>query len=95
MSAPHIDIHRIATLSRLKLSDAEATQYAAQLGNILNYVGVLEKYDLSSVEPSAHAMPVFDVWREDTPTPSFTADQALSNAPRKTNDQFVIAKVVE
>lgn len=95
MSAPHIDIHRIATLSRLKLTDAEATQYAAQLDNILNYVGVLEKHDLSGVEPSAHAMPVFDVWREDVAKPSFSAEQALANAPRQTNDQFVIAKVVE
>jgi Asp-tRNA(Asn)/Glu-tRNA(Gln) amidotransferase C subunit len=34
MSTPAIDIHRIATLSRLKLTDAEATQYSAQLAKI-------------------------------------------------------------
>ena len=95
MSAPHIDIHRIATLSRLKLTDAEAAQYSAQLEKILDYVNVLEKHDLSGVEPSAHAMPVFDVWREDVVAPSFTCEQALANAPRKTNDQFMIGKVVE
>jgi hypothetical protein len=27
--------------------------------------------------------------------PSFTQEQALSNAPRKTADQFMIGKVVE
>lgn len=95
MSAPHIDIHRIATLSRLKLTDAEATQYSAQLDKILDYVNVLETHDLSGVEPSAHAMPVFDVWREDVPAPGFTPEQALANAPRKTADQFMIGKVVE
>jgi aspartyl-tRNA(Asn)/glutamyl-tRNA(Gln) amidotransferase subunit C len=95
MSAPHIDIQRIATLSRLKLTDAEAAQYSAQLDKILDYVNVLETHDLGGVEPSAHAMPVFDVWREDVAAPGFTCEQALSNAPRKTADQFMIGKVVE
>jgi aspartyl-tRNA(Asn)/glutamyl-tRNA(Gln) amidotransferase subunit C len=90
-----IDIHRIATLSRLQLTDVEAEQYSAQLAKILDYVNVLEKHDLSGVEPSAHAMPVFDVWREDAVQASFTSDQALANAPRKSQDQFMIGKVVE
>ncbi len=95
MSTPTIDIHRIATLSRLKLTETEAAQYASQLGKILDYVNVLEKHDLSGVEPSAHARPVFDVWREDVAMESFTCEQALSNAPRKSGDQFMIGKVVE
>ena len=95
MSTPTIDIHRIATLSRLKLTDAEATHYASQLGKILDYVNVLEKYDLSGVEPSAHARPVFDVWREDEAMPSFSCEEALGNAPRRSGDQFMIGKVVE
>jgi aspartyl-tRNA(Asn)/glutamyl-tRNA(Gln) amidotransferase subunit C len=95
MSAPHIDIQRIATLSRLKLTDAEAALYSSQLDKILDYVNVLEKHDLSGVEPSAHARPVFDVWRDDVAAPSFTCEQALANAPRKSGDQFMIGKVVE
>ena len=90
-----IDIKRIATLSRLKLTETEEQQYSAQLAKILDYMQTLEKHDLSGVEPSAHAMPVFDVWREDAVGPSFTQEQALSNAPRKTADQFMIGKVVE
>lgn len=95
MSTPTIDIHRIATLSRLKLTETEAAQYVSQLGKILDYVNVLEKHDLSGVEPSAHARPVFDVWREDVAMESFTCEQALANAPRKSGDQFMIGKVVE
>ncbi len=95
MSSPTLDIQRIATLSRLRLSEQEGQQYAAQLGKILDYMQTLEKHDLSGVEPSAHATPVFDVWREDEPVPGFTCEQALANAPRKTADQFMIGKVVE
>ena len=95
MSAPHIDIQRIATLSRLKLTDAEAALYSTQLEKILDYVNVLEKYDLSGVEPSAHARPVFDVWREDVAAESLPLPLVLGNAPRRTEDQFFIGKVVE
>jgi aspartyl-tRNA(Asn)/glutamyl-tRNA(Gln) amidotransferase subunit C len=90
-----LDIQRIATLSRLKLSAEEAANYEAQLSKILDHMDVLEKHDLSGVEPSAHAMPVFDVWREDAARPCFTAEQALANAPRQSADQFMIGKVVE
>lgn len=95
MSSPTLDIHRIATLSRLKLTDAEATEYESQLGRILGYMDTLSRFDLEGVEPTAHAMPVFDVWRADESAASFTCDEALLNAPKKTQDQFVIGKVVE
>jgi aspartyl-tRNA(Asn)/glutamyl-tRNA(Gln) amidotransferase subunit C len=95
MSAPAINIHRIAELSRLKLTDAEAEQYSAQLAKILEYVDVLSQHDLNGVEPSAHSRPVFDVWREDIARPGFTQDEALLNAPRRAGDQFMITKVVE
>jgi aspartyl-tRNA(Asn)/glutamyl-tRNA(Gln) amidotransferase subunit C len=95
MSSPSLDIHRIATLSRLKLTDAEATEYEGQLGRILGYMDTLSRFDLDGVEPTAHAMPIFDVWRADEPAASFTSEEALLNAPKKTQDQFVIGKVVE
>jgi aspartyl-tRNA(Asn)/glutamyl-tRNA(Gln) amidotransferase subunit C len=90
-----IDIRRIATLSRLALTPEEEALYSGQLTNILKHMDVLSAYDLSKVEPSAHAMPVFDVWREDVSRPGFDADQALANAPRRSGDQFQITKVVE
>jgi aspartyl-tRNA(Asn)/glutamyl-tRNA(Gln) amidotransferase subunit C len=90
-----IDINRIATLSRLELSADEAALYEGQLKHILSHMDVLNRYDLAAVEPSAHAMPVFDVWREDAVRASFTADEALRNAPRRSGDQFQITKVVE
>jgi aspartyl-tRNA(Asn)/glutamyl-tRNA(Gln) amidotransferase subunit C len=90
-----IDIKRIATLSRLKLTAAEEELYTGQLANILKHMDVLGSYNLSKVEPSAHAMPVYDVWREDASRPSFDAEEALANAPRRSGDQFQITKVVE
>jgi aspartyl-tRNA(Asn)/glutamyl-tRNA(Gln) amidotransferase subunit C len=93
--AHHIDIHKTATLARLKLTDEEAVQYEAQLAKVLDYMDTLAAHDLSHVELTAHAMPVFDVWREDAPQKSLPRDAALGNAPRQTAGQFLMPRVVE
>ncbi|MGV3661540.1 MAG: Asp-tRNA(Asn)/Glu-tRNA(Gln) amidotransferase subunit GatC [Prosthecobacter sp.] len=93
--AHQINISHIATLARLKLTEDEKTRYAEQLDSILKYIDTLTKYDLGTVEPTAHAMPVFDVLRADDPRPGLTQEQALSNAPKRSADQFQIPKVIE
>ena len=50
---------------------------------------------MTHVETAAHVLPAFNVFREDQPRDWFTAEQALSNAPRKANDLFIVPKVVE
>jgi aspartyl-tRNA(Asn)/glutamyl-tRNA(Gln) amidotransferase subunit C len=47
------------------------------------------------VEAAAHALPIFNVFREDAPRDWFTSEQALSNAPQKANSLFIVPKVVE
>ena len=94
MPAPQIDIHHIAKLSRLALTDEEAKRYEEQLNRILGHIDQLSSYPLDA-EPSAHAMPVFDVIRADVARPGFTQREALSNAPRRAMDQFQIPKVIE
>lgn len=94
MPAPSIDIHHIAKLSRLALTEEEAVKYQDQLNRILGHIDQLSSHPLEA-EPSAHAMPVFDVMRTDIARPGFTQDEALSNAPRRAMDQFQIPKVIE
>ena len=38
---------------------------------------------------------MFNVFREDEPCDWFTSEQALSNAPHKSNQLFIVTKVVE
>ncbi len=95
MSESHIPIQKIATLARLQISEEEAAKFDGQLSKILAYMQVLENYALGDVEPTAHAMPVYDVWREDETRDGLTHEAALSNAPRKSAGQFLITRVVE
>ena len=90
-----LDVAYVAKLARINLTEAEAKVFQQQLDDVLHYVEKLRQADISDVGPAAHALPVFNVFREDAPREWFTAEQALSNAPRKANGLFIVPRVVE
>ena len=90
-----LNVGYVAKLARLNLSDQETELFQKQLGDVLKYAEKLREVDVSHVEAAAHAVPVFNVFREDEAHDWFTAEQALSNAPRKANNLFIVTKVVE
>jgi aspartyl-tRNA(Asn)/glutamyl-tRNA(Gln) amidotransferase subunit C len=90
-----IDVAYVAKLARLNLRDEEAKLFQKQLSDVLKYAEKLSEVDVSHVEATAHAIPLFNVFREDEPRDWFTAEQALSNAPHKANNLFIVTKVVE
>jgi aspartyl-tRNA(Asn)/glutamyl-tRNA(Gln) amidotransferase subunit C len=92
---PDLDVAYVARLARINLTEEEANAFQKQLGDVLNYVEKLRQADVSHVEEGAHVLPIFNVFREDAPRDWFTAEQALSNAPRKANGLFIVPKVVE
>jgi aspartyl-tRNA(Asn)/glutamyl-tRNA(Gln) amidotransferase subunit C len=90
-----LDVAYVARLTRLNLTDEETELFQKQLGDVLKYAEKLREVDVSNVEAAAHALPIFNVFREDAPREWFTAEQALSNAPRQANGLFIVPKVVE
>ena len=90
-----LDVAYVARLARINLTEDEASAFQKQLNDVLNYVEKLRQAEVSEVAATAHALPIFNVFREDAASEWFTAEQALSNAPRKANGLFVVPKVVE
>jgi aspartyl-tRNA(Asn)/glutamyl-tRNA(Gln) amidotransferase subunit C len=90
-----LDVAYIARLARLNLTDEETALFQKQLGGVLEYARKLGEVDVSNVEAAAHTLPIFNVFREDAARDWFTAQQALSNAPRQANSLFLVPKVVE
>jgi aspartyl-tRNA(Asn)/glutamyl-tRNA(Gln) amidotransferase subunit C len=90
-----LDVAYVARLARINLTEEETKAFQKQLGDVLNYVEKLRQADVSQVQATAHALPIFNVFREDQPRDWFTSEQALSNAPRKASDLFIVPKVVE
>ncbi len=92
---PEMDINYVAHLARLELTDAEKQKIAAQLKDILAYVEKLNELDVSNVEPTAHAIPLANVWRKDEVRPSIDRDRVLRNAPEQARDLFIVPKIIE
>ena len=94
-SSADLNIDHIAKLARLALTPEEKEKFSQQLGDVLHHIEQLAKVDVSQVEPTAHASPVFNVWADDVAQPGLTADAALKNAPAQRDHMVVVPKVVE
>jgi aspartyl-tRNA(Asn)/glutamyl-tRNA(Gln) amidotransferase subunit C len=90
-----LDVAYVAKLARLELSQEETALFRKQLADVLQYVDKLREADVSQVNAATHALPMFNVFREDEPRDWFTAEEALSNAPRQRDHLFIVPKVVE
>jgi aspartyl-tRNA(Asn)/glutamyl-tRNA(Gln) amidotransferase subunit C len=93
--AVDLDVRYVAQLARLNLSEEEINKFQQQLSQVLDYVEKLNSVDVSAVEPTAHGFAVVNVFREDQPRGWFDQQTALKNAPRSSNDLFIVTKVVE
>ncbi len=95
MSSPNLDVRDVARLARIEITDEEAALFQSQLGSVLEYVEQLGTLDVSQVEPTAHAAPVFNVFRADEPRPGLDRAAVLANAPHAANNLVVVTKVIE
>ncbi|HWA11275.1 MAG TPA: Asp-tRNA(Asn)/Glu-tRNA(Gln) amidotransferase subunit GatC [Opitutaceae bacterium] len=94
-SSTDLNIDHVANLARLALTPEEKERFARQLGEVLHHIEQLRKVDVSGVEPTAHAFPVYNVWSEDVARPGLPVDEALRNAPAQRDHMVVVPKVVE
>jgi len=89
------DIDSVALLSRLELSDHEKQRLTVQINKLLGDFQKLQEIDTSGVEPTSHAMPVFNVFREDLVRPSLAAEEVVANGPQVEENCFVVPRIVE
>jgi len=88
-------VRHVARLARLRINDAEAALFASQLSMVLKYVEQLNEADTNGVLPTAHTLPVSNVFREDEVRPSLSSDQALHNAPDRHDGFFRVPRVLD
>lgn len=95
MSLSREDVAKVALLARLRLSPEELATFTGQLNSIVDYVAQLQGLDTRDVEPLAHGIEVRNVFRDDVRGPSLPREAALSNAPRRNADGFLVPAVLE
>lgn len=89
------DVENVALLSRLEIPQEQVEKYTGHLNAFLEYADVLTSLDTKGVQPTAHVLPLKNVFRKDEEHTSFDRELALSNAPEKENGYFKVPKIVE
>ena len=90
------DVAKVAELARLELQPEEEKHLHKEMESIVGYINMLSELDLEGIEPTAHAVPLTDVCREDVAVESFPRDLMLANAPEVIEDELIkVHQVVE
>ena len=88
-------VHYVAALARIRLQKEEAETFTSQLSKILSYFDSLKKINTESIEPTSHAIPLQNVFRDDAPKQSLTQEEVLALVP-KTQGSFVkVQRVID
>jgi aspartyl-tRNA(Asn)/glutamyl-tRNA(Gln) amidotransferase subunit C len=90
-----MDIEKVARLARLKLSEEEKRVFGDQLEQILTYMEQLNRLDTKGVEPTSHAIPIVNVFREDEVKPSFSREEVLGISPDQEDEHFKVPRIIE
>lgn len=89
------DVEHVARLARLHLTEAEKERMRAELDAILAYIDKLSALDTEGVEPTAHAVPLVNVMRDDVARPSLPCAEMLANAPDPVGQLFRVPRIIE
>lgn len=87
-------IEHIAKLARLRVTEAEAQEYSAQLGKALNHFEQISKINTVGIEPMITPTEIEVYWREDVVKQEFSAEEMTENAPAKAGNLFKVPPVV-
>ena len=88
------EVLHVAHLARLAVTPNEVQDYIQKLSRILEYMDQLNEVDTKDVPPTAHPLPVSNVYRDDVPHECWSPQQALANAPQSQDGYFQVPKVL-
>ena len=94
MTLTREQVLHVARLARLALSEEEVVLYTKQLSSILGYVEILETLDVLGVPPTFHVQAVAAPLRPDVPEATQSTEEALRNAPARSDTSFLVPKVI-
>lgn len=88
-------VTHVANLARLNLTEEEKENMTKDMESIITFIDQINQLDISDVNPTAHIIPINNVFREDIVQKSMDRDELIKNAPVKENGCFSVPKIVE
>ena len=96
MSVTKNDVEKIAQLAKLKFTDEEKEKLRGEMNKVLDYIDTLNEIpDLDKIEPLENINNTENVFRDDVSEKCLTREEALKNAPEKTENFFKVPKVLD
>lgn len=94
MSVTLKDVEHVAELARLSFSEEEKVRLTGELNTVLAYMEQLNRLDTTNVEPLSQVISLENVFRDDVQAPGVTREEALRNAPARSEEFFRVPKVI-
>ncbi|MCT4544253.1 MAG: Asp-tRNA(Asn)/Glu-tRNA(Gln) amidotransferase subunit GatC [Vallitalea sp.] len=88
-------VEHVANLARLNLTEEEKEEMISDMGVIIEFADRINELNIEDITPTAHVIPINNVFREDIVQPSFSRDELLKNAPNKEDGCFSVPRIVE
>ena len=89
------EVRRIAELARIGVSDVEAAAVRAQLNDIFELIGRMQKVDTEGVAPMSHGQDLELRLRDDAVTERDQRERFQSVAPQVEAGLYLVPKVIE
>jgi aspartyl-tRNA(Asn)/glutamyl-tRNA(Gln) amidotransferase subunit C len=94
MRISEAEVERIANLSRLKMGE-DMAKMQKNLADVLGHFEKLNELDTEDVAPTAHILPVENVYRKDEVVVGIDRDALIANAPQSEDGCYIVPRVVE
>jgi len=88
------EVEHVARLARLALTDGELDALTGELGKILEYAAHVSALDTEGVPPTAHPLPLVNVFRPDEVRPGLSRDEVLAAAPAAEGGRFRVPRIL-
>lgn len=88
------EVEHVAQLARLALDEAEIVSLTEQLGAILDHAALVSALDTHDVPPTAHPLPIVNVFRVDEARPCLDRDEVLAAAPQAQENRFRVPRIL-
>jgi len=88
------DVEHVAQLARLALSEQEIVALTGELAAILDHAAQVSALDTHDVPPTAHPLPLVNVFRPDEVRPCLPRDEVLAAAPQAQEQRFRVPRIL-
>jgi aspartyl-tRNA(Asn)/glutamyl-tRNA(Gln) amidotransferase subunit C len=89
------DVEKTASLAKLEFTGEQKEKFAEQFSKIVGFVEKISELDTGNIKPMTHAVEKKNVVRKDEVLPSMPNDDIKGIAPKFSDGNIVVPKIVE